>query len=332
MLWLPNYSHIHSNCPKRSGSSITESAPSCSTSDSTVNALSTQNFSKNPMHVDIQLKGTQLTALYDTGSQTTLITEKTYRKIGSPPLHPSRITFSGLGRDTVKSIGFLQDYIQIQNTILPAKIHVVKNYMIPLDAIIGIDFLQQTRFTFDKDGIHLCNNNNDQIFVNVANVTHDYTFPPNLSHIPKSEIFQQVQHIITPHNPHEVKTAMEDFQKITESENQLKNTSKENNDDAHDDSELDLDDDNLDLDDHDDKDDADTNHGAHDDDVDEDGDDANDDIDQDHDIDDDDIHNANGAADDDSTHEANEDDINDVDQDDVAVVDEDHVNEDDVDD
>ncbi|XP_035205288.1 ribonuclease E-like [Stegodyphus dumicola] len=92
---------------------------------------------------------------------------------------------------------------------------------------------------------------------------------------------------------------MEDFQKITENENQLKKTSKENNDDAHDDLELDLDDDNLDLDDHDDKDDADTNHGAHDDDVDED---------------------------------ANEDDDNDVDQDDVAVVDEDHVNEDDVDD
>ncbi|XP_035219955.1 probable ATP-dependent helicase PF08_0048 [Stegodyphus dumicola] len=166
--------------------------------------------------------------------------------------------------------------------------------MIPLDVIIGIDFLQQTRFTFDKD----------------------------------------VQHIITPHNPHEVKTAKEDFQKITESENQLKKTSKENNDDAHDDSELDLDDDTLmglDLDDHDDKDDADTNHGAHDDDVDEDGDDEDEDMDQDHDIDDDDNHNTNDADDDDGTHEANEDDVNDVDQDDVAVVDEDRVNEDDVD-
>ncbi|XP_035227225.1 uncharacterized protein LOC118199461 [Stegodyphus dumicola] len=184
------------------------------------------------MHVDIQLKGTQLTALYDTGSQATLITEKTYRKSGSPPLHPSRITFSGLGRDTVQSIGFFEDYIQIDNTILPAKIHVVKDYMIPLDAIIGIDFLQQTQFTFDKDGIHLCNNNNDQIFVNVANVTHDRTFPPDLSHISKSEILEEIQHIINPHNPHEVKTAMEDFQKITENEIQLKKTDQPPGEDA----------------------------------------------------------------------------------------------------
>ncbi|XP_035226467.1 prostatic spermine-binding protein-like [Stegodyphus dumicola] len=145
----------------------------------------------------------------------------------------------------------------------------------------------------------------------------------------KSEILEEVQHIITPHQPHEVNTAMEDFQKITESENQLKETSKENDDATHYDSELDLDNDNLHLDDHDDKDDAD--HGAHDDDVD-DGDDVDDDMDQDHDIDDDDNHNANGADDDDGTHEANEDDVNHVDQDYVAVVDEDHVNEDDADD
>ncbi|XP_035232764.1 protein PFC0760c-like [Stegodyphus dumicola] len=145
------------------------------------------------MHVDIELKGTQLTALYDTGSQATLITEKTYRKIGSPPLYPYRITFSGLGQDTVQN------------------------------------------------------------------------------------------------------------------------------------------DDNLDLDNHDDKVEANTNHGAHEDDVDKDGDDADNEMDQDHDIDDDDNHNANGAADDNGTHEANED-VNHVDQGDVAVVDEDHVNEDDVDD
>ncbi|XP_035225534.1 putative surface protein SACOL0050 [Stegodyphus dumicola] len=75
-------------------------------------------------------------------------------------------------------------------------------------------------------------------------------------------------------------------------------------------------------------DDADTNHGAHDADVDEDGDDADDDMDQGHDIEDDDIHNANGADDDDGTHEANEGGDNVVDQDDVAVVDEDHVSED----
>ncbi|GFS56941.1 uncharacterized protein NPIL_395671 [Nephila pilipes] len=122
------------------------------------------------MHVHIKLAGIQLTALCDIGSQITRINEKT--RIGSPQLHPSQITFSGIGRDRIKSIGYFQDSIEIQNNILPLKIHVLKNDIIPLDAIIEIDFLQ-TSFTFDENGIHLCNNNDDEIFVNFANILED---------------------------------------------------------------------------------------------------------------------------------------------------------------
>ncbi|XP_035222495.1 nucleolin-like [Stegodyphus dumicola] len=56
-------------------------------------------------------------------SQVTRITEKTYRKIGSPPLHPSRITFSGLGRDTI-----MKDFQGIKENENQLKKTVQENY------------------------------------------------------------------------------------------------------------------------------------------------------------------------------------------------------------
>ncbi|GFW80264.1 retrovirus-related Pol polyprotein from transposon 17.6 [Trichonephila clavipes] len=65
------------------------------------------------------------------------------------------LAHKGIGRDRVESKGYFKNFITIQNTALPAKIHVVNDETIPLDAIIGIDFLQQTQFTFGRDGIRI---------------------------------------------------------------------------------------------------------------------------------------------------------------------------------
>ncbi|GFT20987.1 uncharacterized protein TNCV_3131351 [Trichonephila clavipes] len=42
------------------------------------------------MHVDITISKIPITALCDTGSQATIINEKTYQKLGYPTLNPSR--------------------------------------------------------------------------------------------------------------------------------------------------------------------------------------------------------------------------------------------------
>ncbi|GBM82653.1 hypothetical protein AVEN_200558-1 [Araneus ventricosus] len=146
------------------------------------------------MHGDITLSGIQLTALCDTGSQATIINEKTYLRIGSPPLYPSQITFSGVGRNTVQSIGFFQNYITIQNLALPAKIHVLSDDKLPLDVLIGIDFLQQTRFTFDKDGIRFCSDNDEYSLFHVANVIDDCPF--DLSHVCDPNIRNELSSLI----------------------------------------------------------------------------------------------------------------------------------------
>ncbi|GBO31482.1 hypothetical protein AVEN_130723-1 [Araneus ventricosus] len=154
-----NFGHIHANCPQNSRNSASKSDSKLATPARNVNQISAQNIPQN--HVDITLSGIQLTALCDTDSQATIINEITYLQIGSPPLYPSQITFSVIGRNTVRSIGFFQDSITVQNLTLPAKIHVLSDDTLPLDALIGIDFLQQTQFTFDKDGIRSCSNNDE---------------------------------------------------------------------------------------------------------------------------------------------------------------------------
>ncbi|GBO12528.1 Retrovirus-related Pol polyprotein from transposon 17.6 [Araneus ventricosus] len=198
-----NFGHIHANCPQHSRNSASKSDSKLATPARTVNQISAQNFLQNLMHVDITLSGIQLTALCDTGSQATIIIEKTYLRIGSPLLYPSQITFSGIGRNTVQSISFFQDSITVQNLTLPAKIHVVSDDTLPLDILIGIDFLQQTQFTFDKNGIRFCSNNDEYFLFHLANVIDDCPF--DLSHVSDSNIRNELSSLINSYKPNKTK-------------------------------------------------------------------------------------------------------------------------------
>ncbi|GFW08422.1 transposon Tf2-9 polyprotein [Trichonephila clavipes] len=147
-------------------------------------------------------------SLCDTGSQATIINEKTYQKLGYPTLNPSQCTFSGIGRDRVESKGYFKNFITIQNTALPAKIHVVNDETIPLDAIIGIDFLQQTKFTFGRDGIRIFRDvdecKNDDVLVNLANLFDEQQCKLDLPHISNSKIRNDVEQLVNSYKPKKI--------------------------------------------------------------------------------------------------------------------------------
>ncbi|GBM52999.1 hypothetical protein AVEN_111341-1 [Araneus ventricosus] len=194
----------HVNCHQNSLDSASKSDSKLATPARTVNQISVQNISQNLMHDDITLSGIQLAALCDTGSQATMINEKIYLRIVSPPLYPSQITFSGIGRNTVQSIGFFQDSSTVQNfNTLPPKIQVLSDDTLPLDVVIGIDFLLQTQFTFDKDGIRSCCNNDEYFLFHVANVIDDC--PSDLSHVSDSNIRNELPSLITSYKPYKTK-------------------------------------------------------------------------------------------------------------------------------
>ncbi|GBM88303.1 Retrovirus-related Pol polyprotein from transposon 412 [Araneus ventricosus] len=154
---------ILANCHQNCLVSASKSDSKLATPARTVNLISAQNFSQNPMHVDITLSGIQLTALWDTGSEATMN----------------------------------------NNSTLPAKIHVPSYDTLPLDVVIGIDFLQQIQFTFDKDGIRFCSNNDEYFLFHVANVIDDCLF--DLSHVSDSNITNELSSLITSYKPNKTK-------------------------------------------------------------------------------------------------------------------------------
>ncbi|GFV89508.1 hypothetical protein TNCV_4153231 [Trichonephila clavipes] len=121
-----------------------------------------------------------LATLCDTGSQATIINEKTYQKLGYPTLNPSHCTFSGIGRDRVES----------------------------KDAIIGIDFLQQTQFTFGRDGIRIFRDadecKNDDVLINLANLFDEQQCKLDLPHISNSKICTDVEQLVSSYKPKKI--------------------------------------------------------------------------------------------------------------------------------
>ncbi|GFU97894.1 retrovirus-related Pol polyprotein from transposon 17.6 [Trichonephila clavipes] len=167
--------------------------------DRTVDSILILTPPKNLMRVEITISKIPNTALYDTGLQVTIINEKTYQKLGYPTLNPSQCTFSGIGRDRVESESYFQNFITIQKTALPAKIHVVNDESILLDAIIGMDFLQQTQFTFGPDGIRIFRDvdecKNDDVLVNLANLFDEQQCKLELPHISNSKFVKMLNNL-----------------------------------------------------------------------------------------------------------------------------------------
>ncbi|GFY17674.1 retrovirus-related Pol polyprotein from transposon 17.6 [Trichonephila clavipes] len=133
---------------------------------------------------------------------------KHIKKLGYPTLNPSQCTFSGIGRDRVESKGYFKNFITIQITALPAKIHAINDATNPLDAIIGIDFLQQTEFTFVRDGILIfrdvdeCKNND--VLITLANRFDEQQCKLDLPHISNSKIRNDVEQLVSSYKPKKI--------------------------------------------------------------------------------------------------------------------------------
>ncbi|KAF8793787.1 hypothetical protein HNY73_001828 [Argiope bruennichi] len=146
-----NFGHIHANCPKNSTNSMsTSNRNHLHPSDRTVHPISQSSgqISANPMHIPITLAKIQFTALCDTGSQATIINDKTYRSIGSPPLHPSYITFSGMVETKYTALDFFKILLQLKTQ------HSLPKFM--LLATLQFPLMSSLAWTFcNKPSLHL---------------------------------------------------------------------------------------------------------------------------------------------------------------------------------
>ncbi|GFS74294.1 transposon Tf2-9 polyprotein [Trichonephila clavipes] len=86
-----NFRHVQAECPKNSRKITPITNHKINTQiDRTINTISILTPPEKLMHVEITISKITITALCDTGSQATIINEKTYQKLGYPILNPSQ--------------------------------------------------------------------------------------------------------------------------------------------------------------------------------------------------------------------------------------------------
>ncbi|GFS91959.1 retrovirus-related Pol polyprotein from transposon 297 [Nephila pilipes] len=200
-----SFDNVHVNFPRiLSNSATTPNQKPSNFSNITGHQISqlSEQFPKNIKHVPLTLVKTQIIALCNTSSKATIINEKTYRSIRSPLSYPSQTTFVEISLDEVKSIGFFQDSVTIQDSTISTNIYLTNNNLIPLDVTVSINYLRETEFTLGKNGINLSRKFDDDILMNI-HIIFDNTKP--VVDILNREIREEVQNLVTNYKPLKIK-------------------------------------------------------------------------------------------------------------------------------
>lgn len=104
-------------------------------------------------HIDVEFKNITLSAVFDSGAERSLIRESVFDKIGKPKLQVSSLVFTGLGGSEVKSRGYFDESVKIQNDEYNIRFHVVPKQSIPTDVILGENLLDVAETNISKSGL-----------------------------------------------------------------------------------------------------------------------------------------------------------------------------------
>ncbi|EZA56058.1 hypothetical protein X777_03884 [Ooceraea biroi] len=91
----------------------------------------------------------------DTGSDLTLMCRDEYVRIGSPPLRPTEVRFTGIGSPAHSALGEFQTEIVIDGHRFPILIRVVADVVSRQRLLIGTDFLESRNFHARKGMIYV---------------------------------------------------------------------------------------------------------------------------------------------------------------------------------
>lgn len=100
------------------------------------------------LHNDIE-------ALIDTGSDLTLMCKDEYERIGSPPLRPTEVRFTGVGSPAHTALGEFQTEVTIDGYRFLILIRVAADAIFRQRLLIGTDFLELRNFHVKKGTIYI---------------------------------------------------------------------------------------------------------------------------------------------------------------------------------
>lgn len=130
--------HKSAQCPKKNHCNAT---------------LSERRRPKPEKTVDIN--GTGLTALIDTGSDISLIRSECYIRIGAPKLEKRSLQFRGIGGTNITTLGRTSIDVQIDGTLFSINLHVIADTIIQQDLLMGIDCLNAVNVQIEQGNIFI---------------------------------------------------------------------------------------------------------------------------------------------------------------------------------
>lgn len=101
------------------------------------------------------LENTWVSAVVDTGSDINIMGYQEYQRIGSPELQPDSTSFRGVGNLLSNSIGQFKTVLTWDDLEFEITIHVAKENVMPVDFILGFEFLDGLEVSFKNNTISI---------------------------------------------------------------------------------------------------------------------------------------------------------------------------------
>ncbi|XP_011171540.1 uncharacterized protein LOC105204179 [Solenopsis invicta] len=139
-----DFGHETKNCPSKNSKK----------SQVTTNVL-VQSVDTSRMFKEIVIGDNCLRALIDTGSHLSLMRENMFTTINISKLCKSHVLLTDIAQGQVKTLGYFQTTIIIDNVDFSITFYVVPSGALTVDIILGTDFINQTEITINQDGIKI---------------------------------------------------------------------------------------------------------------------------------------------------------------------------------
>lgn len=156
------------------------------------------------MKKDIRIEGMVVNALIDTGSCVNLIRSDEYFRIGAPKVTREIEHLTGLGQTEVKTLGYFDTTLKVDECQFSAKFHVVDNTAMRTKCIIGNELMKQAIVTIGPEGMTIKKAEEPNPILQINCIQDERNRILQNCHNPKYS--SKIEEIIKNYNPKPMKT------------------------------------------------------------------------------------------------------------------------------
>ncbi|XP_066258824.1 uncharacterized protein [Euwallacea similis] len=191
-----DFGHVSAKCPKRK--TITNEH------HTSANVCTMEAVPKNS--VKVQIDNVQLTALLDTGSDITAIRSDVYNDyFRHITLTRNEITIQGIGPSRVKTEGFFQKTVRINDEDISLTFHVIPTCASKFKAIVGNDLLKSADISIGEGGIIIYKKSPENFLMEIKIADEVEQEEIQVNHIPNLDCRSKVRNMMENYSPKQIK-------------------------------------------------------------------------------------------------------------------------------